>query len=92
MYKIGDKAQAYDGRIGIVTEAEMIGNYANLPNYQDIIVKFPDQSTMNGASDKFKAVLERQSAPVTVYGGSKKCPMRSDEISTKNNLELIVSK
>ncbi len=62
MYEIGDKVQAYDGRIGIVTDAEMIGNYANSPNYQDILVKFPDQSTMNGSSDKFIAVVERQLA------------------------------
>ena len=59
MYEIGDKVQAYDGRIGIVTDAEVIGNHANLSKYQDILVKFPDQSTLNGSSDKFKAVVER---------------------------------
>ena len=60
MYKIGDKVQAYNGRIGIVTDAEMIGIYANLTKYQDILVKFPDQSAMNGSSDNFKAVVEKR--------------------------------
>ena len=57
MYKIDDKVQAYDGRIGIVTEAEIINCDSRLPKYQRILVYFPAQSTMNGPAEKFKALI-----------------------------------
>ncbi len=60
MYKIDDKVQAYDGRIGIVTEAELINCGSRLSKYQHILVSFPDHSTMNGPAEKFKAVFEIQ--------------------------------
>lgn len=61
MYNIGDKVQAFDGRIGTVVDAKTMTNDAMLSNYhyQHIVVRFPDLSTMDGLSENFKTVFER---------------------------------
>ncbi|MBW4647651.1 MAG: hypothetical protein KME06_02985 [Kastovskya adunca ATA6-11-RM4] len=59
MHNIGDKVQAFDGRIGTVVDAKTMVNDAMFSNYQHIVVRFPDLSTMDGLSENFKAVFER---------------------------------
>jgi phage tail protein X len=63
MYDIGDKVQAYDGRIGTVIDAETNANAA-IANYQNIVVKFPDGSMMEGNAEQFTAVFEKPFAKV----------------------------
>jgi len=59
IYQIGDKVQAHDGRIGIVIDTEKSADTAEPSNVQHIVVKFPDGSTVDGLSDKFRAVSDR---------------------------------
>ena len=73
MYKLDDKVQAYDGRIGIVTEAELINCGSRLSEYQHILVCFPDQSTMNGSAEKFKAVEYQKNFAVLTQKRSNDC-------------------
>lgn len=63
MFEIGDKLQAYDGRIGTVVDTKMVV-YASSPEFQHIVVRFPDGSQMNGLAQDFKAVFERPFAKV----------------------------
>lgn len=64
MYEIGDKAQAYDGRIGVVVDTKILVGATKVPSSQHILVKFPDGSTMEGLSDNFKAVFDKPFAKV----------------------------
>jgi hypothetical protein len=63
-YRIGDKVQAHDGRIGTVIDVEEItypglAGVARSLDAQELIVRFPDLSTIKGTSDHFKPVLEK---------------------------------
>jgi hypothetical protein len=63
-YSMGDQVQAHDGRIGIVIDVEEItdgevGGIIRFLGAQKLVVRFPDQSTMEGTSDHFKAVNAR---------------------------------
>jgi hypothetical protein len=65
VYEIGDKVQAHDGRIGVVIEIDRAPTlFENNPQPrhhepQQIVVKFPDQSTVGGSAENFKTVSDR---------------------------------
>ncbi|MBW4518568.1 MAG: hypothetical protein KME16_02390 [Scytolyngbya sp. HA4215-MV1] len=59
IYEIGDKVQAGDGRIGVVIDADRIPLHQSLLNAQKIVVRFPDQSTLEGMAENFKAVNDK---------------------------------
>ncbi len=57
-YQIGDKIQSHDGRIGTVIRTELIVDRSKFPTYQNIVVMFPDLSTIDGPSENFKPVFD----------------------------------
>jgi len=61
IYRIGDKVQPYDGRIGTVIDTEKSTDNTEFPNYQGISVKFPNGFLLVVLSEKFKAVSDRPS-------------------------------
>lgn len=54
IYQIGDRVQAYDGRIGIIINIKENTHQFKIYNIQNVVVKLTDGSLMIGASDKFK--------------------------------------
>lgn len=59
IYEIGDKVQTGDGRIGVVIDADQTSISQNSLDSQTIVVKFPDQSTLEGSVENFKAVSDK---------------------------------
>jgi hypothetical protein len=65
IYKIGDKVQAHDGRIGVVIDVDRAPTlfeknpHLQQTDPQQIVVKFPDQSTVEGSAEGFKTVSDR---------------------------------
>lgn len=59
IYDIGDKVKARDGRIGVVIDTKKVSNNTEFQDYQTILVRFPDRSTLEGMSDDFMAVSDR---------------------------------
>jgi hypothetical protein len=57
-YQLGDKVQAHDGRIGTIIHTEQMVGHLEFPNYQNVVVRFPDLSTMAGPAENFKAVFD----------------------------------
>lgn len=55
-YDIGDQVQAQDGRIGVVIHTDKTPASQTLTTNQTIVVKFPDQSTLEGYSENFKPI------------------------------------
>ncbi|MBE9182840.1 hypothetical protein IQ268_30340 [Oculatella sp. LEGE 06141] len=58
MYSVGNCVQGKDGRIGTVIEARLIRS-AVYPQYQQVLIRFPDGSSLNGAANDFKLVRQR---------------------------------
>lgn len=56
IYRTGDKVKYYDGRIGMIIEVEDICIRSKLSTFQSLIVRFPDNSTVEGMTDNFSAV------------------------------------
>ncbi len=59
IYGIGDKVQTGDGRIGIVIDTDRTPVTQNPVDSQTIVVKFPDQSTLEGRAENFKAISDK---------------------------------
>lgn len=56
LYKIGDKVQAEDGRLGVVIDSDR-NPISQTPELSElVVVKFADGSTVSGAAEKFKSV------------------------------------
>lgn len=56
IYQVGDEVQAEDGRIGVVIDTDKNPISQEPAFAQTLVVKFPDQSTVEASVDKFKAV------------------------------------
>lgn len=56
VYQIGDMVQYNDGRIGTIIDVEEILVSAKYSNLQAIVVRFLDESVLEGLSENFKAV------------------------------------
>lgn len=58
IYRIGDKAQDVNGRIGVVIDIDRDPNVQDSTLSQTIVVQFPDFSTLEGRAANFKAVYD----------------------------------
>jgi hypothetical protein len=54
IYKVGDRVQAGDGRIGTVIHTDLDPVRQSAISPQTVVVKFPDLSTLEGPAEKFK--------------------------------------
>lgn len=60
MYQVGDRVQAGDGRIGTVIHTDQDPIRQAVISTQTVVVRFSDLSTLEGPSEKFKAIHEEK--------------------------------